>query len=171
MHGMVLQATVQRANIYRPGTPAPLRIAFRDALRRELDRLAQQYLVPVSDKKHVANIETLANAVSEAQRSALRGGRFRIGPSQKALNLFLKYLWAAGWIPEPPHCPLDRIIISRFPVALQRNWTDLDDISEYRRLIDEARRNASTQSLSLAVWELRTYHTATTPPELRLLRN
>ena len=154
-HGMVLQATVQRARIYRDGSGEPARDAFRRGLRRLLDSTASRYSEPLSESAHEQHIARIADALSAAHGDALRADRFRIGPAQKALNLHLKYLWCAGWIPEPPHCPLDRVIIELLPYRVRTNWTDLDDLDSYRRLIAAAREVA--QPDSLARWELRAY--------------
>ncbi|MBK8246654.1 MAG: hypothetical protein IPK85_04550 [Gemmatimonadetes bacterium] len=157
-HGMVLQATVQRARIYAPGAPEQAREAFRVGLRQELDRLAKCYDGRVSDDVHVRHIAALADTLSNGHRAALRDGRFRIGPAQKALNLFLKYQWTAGWIPEPPHCPFDAIIIGQLPTQVRCNWTDLDAPETYLALVAEARGVAG--SYSLARWELAAYDKA-----------
>ena len=38
--------------------------------------------------------------------------QFRIGQSQKLLNMLLKYYWGMGWLKKhPPHCPIDRNIL------------------------------------------------------------
>jgi hypothetical protein len=154
-HGMVLQATVQRARIYAPDAPEGDREAFRQSLRKELDLLTPGYQRAISGAEHVRNIEQLSKTISRRHGLALRDGRFRIGPAQKALNLMLKCHWSAGWIPEPPHCPLDSIIIGKLSGDVKLNWTDLDSVAEYQRLIEAAREAAG--ALSLAVWELATY--------------
>ena len=156
-HGMVLQATVQRARIYAPDSSEESREAFRSALWEQLDRLTFGYRQEVEESEHVENIQRLTTRVSRGHGPALRGGRFRIGPAQKALNLMLKYHWSAGWIPEPPHCPLDAIIIGKLPRDVHHNWTDLDSVSDYRKLIRAARAKAEAEGLSLAQWELATY--------------
>lgn len=157
-HGLVLQATVQRARIYAPHASERDREAFRVGLRAQLDRVAARYPHGVSDTTHVRNIAALADTLSRQHHSALRGGRFRIGPAQKALNLFLKYQWTAGWILEPPYCPLDAIIIGKLPARVRCNWTDLDSIEAYRQLVAAARDVAG--SSSLARWELAAYNEA-----------
>jgi hypothetical protein len=157
-HGMVLQATVQRARIYAANAPEREREAFRVGLRERLDRVAAHYLDGVADTTHVRYIATLADAVSHQHHAALRGGRFRIGPAQKALNLFLKYQWTAGWIAEPPHCPLDAIIIRKLPARVRCNWTDLDSVETYCELVAAARGVAG--ATSLARWELAAYNEA-----------
>ena len=84
--------------------------------------------------------------------------RIRIGSAQKALNLFLKYLWCIGEAPEPPHCPFDFQIISKLPPAVRCNWTELDSIETYRALVAAAKTAAAGQSL--AEWELAEYNGA-----------
>jgi len=154
-HGMVLQATVQRAHIYAGDAVEPERNAFRAELRKRLDKISAQYDGAITDRRHVSNIEYLADSISERCRSALRGGRFRIGPAQKALNLHLKYLWCAGWIEHPPHCPFDYYVISELRLKRPPSWTRLDSSGEYMELVDAARLAAGAQSI--AEWELAAY--------------
>lgn len=159
-HGMVLQATVQRARIYAPDSSEASREAFRRSLWEQLDLLTSGYRQPVGEAEHVENIRRLATRLTRSHGPALREGRVRIGPAQKALNLMLKYHWCAGWIPEPPHCPLDAIIIGMLPRNLQRNWTDLDSVSDYRELMRAARARAEAERCSLAQWELAAYQSS-----------
>ncbi len=157
-HGMVLQATVQRAHIYATPSTEEQREGFRVALRQQLDALVEVYRMPVDDTVHVRNIAALADHMSRQHGGALRDARFRIGPSQKALNLLLKYHWCVGWIPEPPHCPLDAIVIGLLPSQVRCKWTDLDSIDAYRKLVSAAREVAG--KTSLAQWELAAYDRA-----------
>ena len=48
-----------------------------------------------------------------------------IGIAQKAVNLYLKYMWCFGWIPEPPHCRIDRTVLEA--VDDQDDWTKMDE--------------------------------------------
>ena len=43
----------------------------------------------------------------------LNGGKLFFGVAQKALNIYLKYLWCSNFDVRPPHCPFDYDIISR----------------------------------------------------------
>jgi hypothetical protein len=125
---------------------------FRVALRQELDAISQAYTSEVEEEEHVTNIEKLSDILTSMFPHCLRDGRFRIGIAQKALNLYLKYLWSVSLIPIPPHCPFDSIIISHLPECTDLNWTLLDNIDDYRRLVTAAKRAASGRSL--AAWEL-----------------
>ncbi len=154
-HGLVLAATVQRANVYRAGATEVLRDEFRVGLRQALDDLATAYRRPVGDAAHVRRIVALADRLTREHPRALVRGRFRIGPAQKALNLYLKYLWSAGWIPMPPHCPFDAVIMGALPYRHRVSWTQLDAPEGYQKLVSVAREVAG--SVPLAEWELGEY--------------
>lgn len=154
-HQLTLRATVQRAYVYEPGADERGRTAFRASLRRFLDDISGGYRTTISEASHLANIRRLADELSKAHASVLRGRRFRIGPAQKALNLFLKYQWCAGWIATPPHCPFDAVIINCLPLRPRPKWTELDDMRAYEQLVAVARTEAG--AMTLAEWELRTY--------------
>lgn len=150
-----LRATAQRASIYASDAAEGARRAFRDILRRELDQESQRYHEAVDDEHHVQAVVRVAKRLSDAHPATLRDGRFRLGPAQKALNLYLKYLWCAGLAHEPPHCPFDSIVIQQLPSTVAVKWTQLDEIEDYLRLVRAAR--AESESESLARWELRLY--------------
>src|SRR5687768_4865176 len=154
-HRLTLQATVQRASVYIRGVPERDRSSFQSGLRRALDNLAPEYAKSVREERHCDNIARLADSLSAQHGLILAGGRFRIGPAQKAVNLFLKYLWCTGDIPTPPHCPFDARIILLLPPVDRINWTTMDSVDSYRRLVAAARRLAGKQSL--AEWELHAY--------------
>jgi hypothetical protein len=107
----------------------------------------------ISEQDHVAFIEKTANDISTKLSNKLHKGRFRIGVSQKLINLHLKYLWATGHIPEPPHCPIDGII--RDKANIMYDWTTSDSIDEYIEAVS-ALKNVAGQK-SLAIWELETF--------------
>jgi|SRR5208337_3033874 len=153
---MTLMATVQRGRLYREGSSEDSREAFRRALRSRLERLREQYAAGVSEDQHLANIENLANELSGSD--ALKERRFRIGSAQKALNLYLKYMWCSGRVATPPHCPFDSVVLSRLPSCRNVRWTQLDSLDAYKQLVQEARKAAGGNSL--AEWELRLYNDA-----------
>lgn len=154
---LTLAATVQRANVYAPGVSEICRKKFQNSLRKKLFDLWPKYRAAAWYNAHNRNIERLANQLSKQHRHLLNAGRFRIGPAQKALNLFLKYLWCAGLLEfPPPHCPFDRKIIG--DLGLSINWTTLDDMAKYRQLVRAARKCARANGAELAQWELERYN-------------
>jgi hypothetical protein len=60
-----------------------------------------------------------------------------------------------GHFPEPPHYPIDRIIIQQTALRGKVNWTEIKIEAEYRAVIEAVRSKAGSESL--ARWELRVY--------------
>jgi hypothetical protein len=92
-----------------------------------LSEIAKRYQGMVTEQQHVANIHELKTRISDECKSALKDGIFRFGVAQKALNVYLKYLWCAGAIPIPPHCTFDDRIINGQLLhngALRRNASE-----------------------------------------------
>lgn len=153
---MTLAAATQRSGLYKPKTPAKARRPFHESLRALLEELAKEYIVPVGEDMHIRNIERITLELSANHQDVLAVGGMRIGLAQKALNLYLKYLWCLGEIPEPPHCPIDRIVLERLPGYQNVCWTQIDSLDEYRRIIAAAK--IAAKGVSLAVWELDLYN-------------
>ena len=148
-------AGLQRSIIYLPNISEEQRVKFREHLRKQLLEMSIEYYQPVNESQHEDNIVRLAKNISKQFEIILADGHLRIGNAQKLLNLFLKYLWCVGKIPIPPHCPFDREIIEMLPADVRMNWTQIDTIEDYRKLVFAAREKAKTESL--AEWELRNY--------------
>ena len=144
---------------------------FRDSLRDQLSCKLEEYKEGrVQNDRHVANIEALSSILSEHHREILIDSKFRIGTAQKALNLYLKYSWARGIIEEPPHCPIDSIVLKEIKkcpsdaqcqICPNTTWTKICTIQEYLHFIDKARIEADAQGQTLARWELEIWQTAT----------
>jgi hypothetical protein len=149
------------AKIYCPEASNTRKEDLKSDIRQKLAELAASYIErKVSEDEHIANIRGIADYLTEKFSDCLDRSRFRIGVSQKLLNLYLKYLWTLGWIPEPCHCPFDRIVIEKLGdlPAAARKWTSLDSIDDYKALVKEAKEIAKRERYSsLAVWELETY--------------
>lgn len=147
-----LLGTFGRSGIWKKTTAEKDRKQVHHALREHLQSLAEQYRSPVSDAAHLDNIRALANSLSAEFAPLFRDGRFRIGLAQKALNLYLKYLWCAGFSAQPPHCPVDAIVLAKAKIWDASPRTKLDSIEEYARLIERLRGVA--EGLPLAEWDL-----------------
>lgn len=140
------------SNIYDDKASSKEKEEFRDALRLSLEQLIPRYCAPVSEEDHIQNIVDLSEELSRKRAGVLKNKRFRIGIAQKALNLYLKYLWCLGKVPTPPHCPFDRNVIEELPNCSEINWTELDNPEGYRKLVAAAKEKAGTAPL--AQWEL-----------------
>ena len=126
-------------------------IELKTYLKNKLDQYAKQYKNEIGENKHNENIKKLAQEISTKYKDILHEGNFRIGITQKLLNLYLKYLWASDKIPTPPHCPFDSIVINNLQLK-NIKWTALKDIGKYKLLVEEAKRFAKDKNLS--EWEL-----------------
>lgn len=149
-------ATVGRANVYERGLSETLRKPLQYSLRSQLELISKEYECNISEDAHERNIVKLSTYLTSNHFSILRNGQFRIGTAQKALNLYLKYLWCFGKIPEPPHCPFDFQIIKKLPNYIGPSWTALNSIENYRELVIATKSVAN--GVSLANWELQTYN-------------
>jgi hypothetical protein len=137
--------------VYARAATRTQRGAVQDTIRAVLPEVERQYTeTVVSDNVHMRFIAETADRLSIAHGDSLHNGRFRIGIAQKLINLYLKYLWSAGLVSEPPHCPLDGIV--RDIADIEYDWTFSDSIENYRCAIDALRRVAKPKTL--AVWEL-----------------
>ena len=157
---MTLAATTQRSNMYAPKLTEDQRKEFHDSLREALVELATQYKRSVVDDAHVKNILHLAQSLSGKHRALLNGGEMKFGHAQKALNLYLKYLWCLELTEVPLHCPIDSIILQKIPKFTQVRWTQLTDPTEYKSIIAAAKAQAAIKGLSIAAWELQEYNTS-----------
>lgn len=149
---LTLFGALGRSALWRTEVPERNRKRLHASLKHRLESLGAVYRSPVLDAAHLVNISALADGLSTEFAPLFRDGRFRIGLAQKALNLYLKYLWCAGFAARPPHCPVDKFIQDYAKLKPVLNWTNLDSIVEYERLIRCLRDAAGTRSL--AEWEL-----------------
>jgi len=151
---MTFGGAFQRANVYKEDASDRKRKNFRDEVKEYVCDLVEKYYSKVIDEEqHVRNIEELCDWASRKHGDILENGRLRIGVGQKIFNLYLKYLWCLNEIETPPHCPIDRTIVSIISKKSIK-WTTLDDIDEYKNLIEKAKKKANSKSL--AEWELET---------------
>ena len=139
---------------------------FREDLGQTIVRVSQAYKNhAVPDQAHVEAICHVADCMSQRHGPVLDRFRLRIGVTQKALNLYLKFAWTLGWMKQhPPHCPFDRKVIS-FLLKGQTirevcnscdKWTQMDCVGCYWTWVEEAKRkvSASSRYASIAEWEL-----------------
>jgi len=125
------------------------RMSFHDFLKKELIKYESIYKKQVSDDKHIGNILHIQREVNSRFRNILY---LRLGRVQKFFNIYLKYLWVLNWIPEPPHCPFDSMVINRLG-AVDR-FTEFDDVDTYKKLLKLARIQSKKEKKSIAEWEL-----------------
>jgi hypothetical protein len=141
--------------IYHSGRKLHQRTEAKKAFRELLTEVERRYDAQITEADHIEFIENAANDLSKKLKNDLHNGRFRIGVTQKLINLHLKYLWTAGLCPEPPHCPIDGII--RDEAGIHYNWTQSDCIKEYEDAVHTLKAVASKLGKTLSQWELEVF--------------
>ena len=150
-------ASVQRAVKYAKGTTEKDRRPFRDYVFKHCNReIIPRYDKGQTEPEHVANIVELRDVALAYPDKGLLIAPYNIGVAQKLLNLQLKYLWCAGLVEMPPHCPIDRIILSHTRLRNRVNWTNMTTVSEYKQAIEAIKEK--TGGKPIAEWELTTYN-------------
>lgn len=153
-------ASVQRSNLYKPNFDSQKKLtgAFRKTLVNFFEEsLLKSYINPCEEDTHIDNLEMFAAFGTTAGSGYLGPDGYKLGVAQKFLNLMLKYLWCIGTISEPPHCPVDRIIISRTELKGKMNWTEIKTTCEYKKAIGAIKKSANEAGLSVAQWELKVF--------------
>jgi len=143
---------LQHNPTYREGVSEGRRKEFRTEwakLIREESHCYVQPTEPISDIQHCEAIRRISESLSLRFEGILKKGRLRYGTSQKAMNLYLKYLWRLGKAATPPHCPIDSIVLGKGRIS--GAWTKCDSEKQYMEWIDALRIRA--ESLCLAEWE------------------
>lgn len=149
-------ASVQRALKYSATASEADKKTFRDKVIGYCQtHLIPQYHSNISDCDHIENIEKLQAFANTEAGNQLLLRPYNIGIAQKLLNLQLKYLWCAGYMDMPPHCPVDRIILSRTRLKGKMNWTQMESIADYRNAISSIMDKAGP--VPIAQWELEAF--------------
>lgn len=147
--------TTRREMKYQPDNTSNLKWAIFDFLDKYMEEIKAK---GISEDVHNAKIQEMADLLTERFKPVLHQERFRIGVSQKIINLFLKYMWSLGEIPEPCHCPVDGIIKDKIQQKMSGvelvDWTRLDDLFDYLKYIDIIRQFSISENMSIARWEL-----------------
>jgi len=154
-------ASVQRAKPYSSTITAkdrPSTSRFRRYLVAFAERdLLPHYFAGCTEEKHVENLLRLSEYGTRIGGPLFGDAGYRLGIAQKFFNLFLKSLWSLDLIPEPPHCPVDRVILDTACGRTNIKWTEMTTVDEYQHAINALQTEAASHQLSLAEWELRHY--------------
>jgi hypothetical protein len=161
-------ASFQRSGIYNKTAPEAQKGSFKMKTRAYIvDAVLDGYKTGnVSDEQHIDNIKSISAYSSNFSEIFVKG-KINFGIAQKMLNLYLKYMWSLGNIPEPPHFPVDRIIqiklieqakqLGIIPIKIEA-WTQFNDEKHYLKVISSARelisKNEKLAKHSLAELEL-----------------
>jgi len=154
-------ASVQHAAVYKKGLYQTQREQiniFRGKIISYIkDHLIPEYREEIKESSHCLNIERLIDYAIKVDTGVLGKDGYKYGIAQKLLNLSLKYYWCLGLIAEPPHCPIDMIIIDKTEFKGKINWTQMLTEREYLDIISAIRILAKMGNCSIAQWELNNY--------------
>ena len=154
---VTVYAAFQRAKIYSDTADNDQKSGVRETLKNEINAKLPKYLDTVSENAHLKNIKVISNKINQLWSCALEHGEIQIGVVQKAFNLYLKLKWCLKEIPEPPHCPIDKVIIDKLPFKHRKSWTKIRDIETYSNLVKQLKILANSENKTLALWELEVY--------------
>lgn len=148
------QAALRRSGTYAANAVDRDAEKIRTRWAELLRAVSDQYGTQVSDDTHVRNISHVCDILSREFARILDRRRFRIGVSQKALNVYLKYLWCLGLLKvPPPHCPIDSTVLQT--VGIGDAWTQLDSAEKYMGWISTLREVTGRNEYGgLQEWEL-----------------
>ena len=147
----------QRANVYKKNIDENLRKEFRKSIQLKIEEYVKKdytHQSPTSDQ-HCNNLIDIKKWTDKNFSQILSANEIKLGVVQKLLNLYLKYLWCLGKVSKPPHCPIDRIIISKLDIKNPPNWTTLNDIRDYMYIVEKITQNAN--GIDIADWELEAF--------------
>ena len=154
-------ASVQHAAIYKNGAWQNQRDLIDTFRNKVIDHIRghiiPQYREKVEELRHCENIRELIDYAKEVDTGVLGKDGYKYGVAQKLLNLALKYYWCLGLIKEPPHCPVDKIVIDMTVFRGKVNWTQILTEREYRDIISAITALAEKENCSIAQWELNNY--------------
>ncbi|MFC1503455.1 hypothetical protein ACFL53_03775 [Pseudomonadota bacterium] len=146
-------AAFQRAYVYKENTTDKEKRNFKVYFRSKLRVLEEVYKQPVNEEEHLTIITNFANEISTNYAHVLSNEKLRFGIAQKAVNLYLKFLWTLGYLDtQPIHCPLDRIVLKRIGSSVK--WTELDCPREYLKLMKNVQTIARSTNKTIAEWEI-----------------
>lgn len=136
---------------------------FRFFFRQLIAYIGEKYLNNVQTfDTFISDIQNMKATINEQFANILYDNSIRIGHCQKALAIYLKWMWChSNNMPAPPMCPIDRNILSY--CGINGNYTQLDDINLYRQwaetIIGVANANCENELFghhctNVAEWEL-----------------
>jgi len=152
MRETLKSALQQRQNtVYARAERGNERTEFRSEFAKLIRSESRRYVLPilVSDDHHCEAVRRISDTLSSRFGNILKDGRLRYGTAQKALNLYLKFLWRLGTVTTPPHCPVDGTVLKA--ASINGSWTRSDSEKEYAGWINSLKAKAAGRSL--AEWE------------------
>jgi hypothetical protein len=123
--------------VYNKDASPELTKAFKTYAKKWLTDFGTVYRRDATDMVSWCRyVQDLSAELDREFGGALNGGHVKLGITQKMISLYLKYLWLLGDSDKKPaFAVVDRGIMEEAGVVNPPNWTELDDIEEYRRIV------------------------------------
>jgi hypothetical protein len=161
-----INAAVRRVGIYRKKKGMNKKAfdhekeKMRKAFAKAIIKAANKIKTAQGDRKNILDeaIESVTKKIKCYK--IFKQGQPSFGVAQKAVNLFLKYLWCLDIFKQPPHCPIDSQILKEIKWnspkkhGTAKKWSTFSK-KDYEGAISDIEkvRNESKKS-SIATWEL-----------------
>ena len=162
-----MAAATQHNSLYAKNASVEQKARLRSDWRDFLLSLEARYRKPRSGEFLIKDILLLRRRMNAHHGTAFRTTRhprfntdpgFRLSHAQKSITVFLKHLWCLGRIAEPPHCPVDGIILGKAGLKYPKTkWGYVNDLATHCGQIKCLRAAANRSKQSLAEWELRKF--------------
>ncbi|MBI5729968.1 MAG: hypothetical protein HY963_02420 [Ignavibacteriales bacterium] len=149
-----VNASLQYINTYIPQATANQRLAYRETLKEWLEQLALRYYACEYDaNKYCNEIISLKEHLLANHGQILTS--LTLGICQKPITLWLKYLWLIGDASKKPlFATIDRDIMNLAHIPNPPNWSEIDTIEEYLRIVSFIDNYAIVNGFgSGSVWE------------------
>lgn len=125
-------------------------------LRDKLYEILEMYSRKIDEVEHIKNIENFQEAINNRFRNYIADNGFTFGRAQKLINLYLKYIWVCGYVNEPPHCPIDSVIIKQVKNSYNGPAFNKMNKEDYKNVILAIKKMKN--NLSIAEWELSVFN-------------
>ena len=152
-------AALQRNPTYTNNLSPSKKERVREEWKRLLESIGKKYNKPQTIKQFKKDISTLKQRMNNTFPDSFNNGEydneFRLSHAQKSLSVYLKHLWCMGEIPEPPTCPIDRVVLTRAGLhGKAASWGYINDMDIYEDKLKTVSVKAEESGLSVARWEL-----------------
>jgi len=155
---LVFQSALNRGfPVYNKKADVEKKKKFKAYLSERL----KEWVEKCKGKEYVSVLTEFQNDINKSEHKIiLKNHKITFGRVQKLLNLYLKYHWTFGFDKkEPPHCPIDSIILGKIKWP-GPSWTNPKfDVEKYKEAIDKCKKKADKKSV--VEWELFTFRNRT----------
>jgi hypothetical protein len=159
-----IKAAVQQNSLYLENLSFKKRKEIRNDWSNELKSILKKYVVKQSKEIYNTDILTLKDFMNNKHGESFRkiphpkynyDIGFRISHSQKSISVLLKHIWCMKMIPEPPLCPVDRIILEKIGLkGKNASWGYINSLEIHNSKVAEINEFALKENKSIAIWEL-----------------